>query len=424
MSNLAEIKKEWVVLLVIILLSFLVRFHNFSNRINFGPEQAISLTVSGNYLKEKWSLLGEENVQRVTSFGHRIFHPPIFNYSLVPLILIFNYDPVLITVYFTLLNIVTGFILYLVVKKILNIKVATFALILFLFNSTMIYHSLYIWNQNYIPLVNILIGYFLYQIWKKKLKVEKRNCLVIGLLTGFCVGVEFLYFLTTLVVFGLIVVWSKSKLISVMLFIGGFSIALSPMIVFDIKHQFYFLQTLFQYSLDTINSPGQGSLSYYHFLQFWPLLALIGGLMVNFLYKKQKYVAWALIFIYVGWNLLPFNTSWTQSKGMSPNLTVLKVDQAARAIALDNPNNFNVAALLDFDSRAHPLRYFLKFRYGLNPQGVEQYQNLESLYVLARSGYNFNKAGPYEINAYRPFEVLVLTRVDNDYTVYKLKKSN
>lgn len=424
MSHLISSRKEWVAVIVIIFLASLVRFYNFENRINFGPEQAISLTVSGNYIKEKWTLLGEENVQRVTSFGHRIFHPPIFNYSLIPLILIFNYDPIPITAYFTILNILTGLILYLIVKKIFNIKVAIFTLILFLFNSTMIYHSLFIWNQNYIPLLNILIGYFLFQLWKKDLKAEKRNCLLIGILTGLCVGIEFLYLLTSLLMFVLTIVWSKRKIISGVLYGLGFLMALSPLIIFDIKHQFYFLQTLYQYLLDILQKSGQSSISYYHFLQFWPLLALFGGLIINLMYKRQKYVALLVIIIYVCWNLLSINTNWTQSKGISPGLNINKIDQAARAIAKDDPTNFNVAALLDFDSRAHPLRYFLKFKYGIYPKGVEQYQNLDSLYVLAKAGYNFDTAIAYEINVYKPFYIEVLNKIDNDYTVFKLKKSN
>jgi len=105
-------------LIIILVLAIVIRFYNFTDRINFGPEQAISLLVSSDYINEKFSLLGLPSTQRTTSFGHIIFYPPIFNYSLIPLLILFNYQPIGITAYFAVLNILTGLLIYLAVNKI------------------------------------------------------------------------------------------------------------------------------------------------------------------------------------------------------------------------------------------------------------------------------------------------------------------
>ena len=109
------LKKNSLILIAIFLLAVLVRFYNFPNRVTFWSEQARSLIVAGNYLEEP-SLLGQEYF-RVNSFGHKLFASALFNYSLVPLLLLSKFDPIPITAYFALLNIFSGFALYYVVTS-------------------------------------------------------------------------------------------------------------------------------------------------------------------------------------------------------------------------------------------------------------------------------------------------------------------
>ena len=122
-----------IFIILIIIFALFVRFYNFADRVTFGSEQARSLIVSGRYIKEKPSLLGQEYF-RVTSSGHKLFSGSLFSYSLVPLQLIFNYKPIPITAYFAFLSVFTGLLLFLLTKKVLNFSVAIFSLIIFLFN--------------------------------------------------------------------------------------------------------------------------------------------------------------------------------------------------------------------------------------------------------------------------------------------------
>ena len=151
--------KTNLLLILIFIVATGVRFYNFSNRVTFWSEQARSLIVSANYIKVKPSLLGQEYF-RQDSNSHIIYSGALFNYSLVPLLIVSNYDPVRITAFFAVLNLVTGLVLYLVVKKIFGDKIAIISTILFLFNDFMIYHSLFIWNYNYLPIVGILTLFF------------------------------------------------------------------------------------------------------------------------------------------------------------------------------------------------------------------------------------------------------------------------
>ncbi len=413
------INKTFLLIAITFVLAALVRFYNFENRINFGPEQAISLITSAEYIKVKPSLLGQPNVQRITSQSHTIFTPVIFNYSLVPLLLIFNFDPVPITGFFAFLNITVGLTLFWVINRIFNAKIAFFSIILFLFNDLMIYHSLFIWPSNYIPLLFILIIYFLWKFWKKK---DFLNPFLIGLLSSFAIAGEYYFIITALIIYILILFLSTNKFKVTFIFLSGLVLGNLPTLIFDIKHSFYHIKTLWQYLLDTIATPSQGGIDYYHYLHFWPVFAFLGAVFINFIFGKNRLLAVLILIFYILLNLNSSKISFSKAMGMSEGLNITKVQQAAQVIADDHPQDFNVAQTLDFDSRGHQLRYFLRFKYLVNPKGVEDYKGVNITYALAKANYDFDKSFTYEVTVNKPYNVTALKKLDENYWVYKLTK--
>src|SRR3989344_6961739 len=156
---------RFLAFLLVVILSLFVRFYNFPNRIAFHSEQGLALSVAADYLRDKFSLLGQRMFLRTTSKGHILFSGSLYNYSLIPLQLIFDYDPFPITIVYTLLNIFTAAVLFFLVKKVCNSTVAFYSLILFLLNAEMVSRSMYFWILHTIPLISILS---LYLIWKLK----------------------------------------------------------------------------------------------------------------------------------------------------------------------------------------------------------------------------------------------------------------
>jgi hypothetical protein len=406
-------------LLIIVLLSFalLFRFYNFTDRINFGPEQALSLITSAEYL-EKPSLLGIPSVRRTTSAGHIIFFEPFYTYTLVPFLLLFNYDPIPITAVFGFLNILFGLILFLIVKKYFDYKTAVFTLVLYLFNSLMVAHSLFIWINNYIPYLTIIMIYFFLDFFKKE---SFKSVIAIGFLSGLVLGLQYLFLLTGLPLIVLLVIYiSKKKLINISAYLTGFLTASLPTIIFDLKHDLYNANTLWQYFLDTINNPGQSELAYYHFFHFWPLFFLVCGILLAKLYKVHKVYVAIIMFLYLFLNLNNRNISINNAVGMPDGINYKALDRVSEIIAFDNPVNFNVATTYDFDTRAHPLRYMLTYRYGTKPNGIDEYPQSSILYVLSNKEYNFTNA-PWEISSFETKKINLLFK-GNSYFVYKLDK--
>ncbi len=409
--------KKIPVIILILFLAVVVRFYNFENRITFGPEQAISLLVSADYINEKFSLLGLPSTQRTTSFGHIIYYPAVFNYSLIPLLLITNYNALIITGFFALLNILTGLLIYFLAKKISNEKTALFSSIIFLFSDYMIHHSLFIWSVNYLPLLSVIIFFLIARAYQRK--PVKLTALWIGLLAGLSFGVEYIYLFSGMLIFSLTVHFAKNRLISSCLFLAGAALSILPTIIFDLTHDFYHFKTLWRYLLDTMAIPGQSKITYYHFLHFWPLLAIIGGAGLYIVSKKSTITAWILLLIYITVNLASPKVSFQNPIGMYKDLNYPVFKSAAQSIASNSPENFNVVTTFDFDSRAHPLRYLLKYNHNLTPQGVEDYPNSESLYILTTPNYQVLTTSLWEISSFRPDKTETLNNLTH-FSVIKL----
>lgn len=412
--------KKQLLLVLLISLGLLIRFYNYPQRINFGPEQGLALLTSGDYLNNGFSLLGQKTFLRTTSVGHVLFSGALYNYSLVPLLLLFNYQPLPITICFTLLNILTGLAFYFVVKKIFGLKSAEFSLIIFLFSDLMIFHSMFIWILDYLPLIGILS---LYYFWRYRKQSSWQFALILGILSGVGVNLEYIYLFTAALVFFLILIFSKNKFRDSAIFILGCGLGDFTMVLFDLKHDFYYTRTLWQYFIDTLKNPGQSQLSYYHFLNWFPILYLAAGKFLSLMYQKSKVIAVFLVVIYVLFNLVNSEkVSFTKAVGMVPGMTYAKLDLAASKISSDQPENFNLSYLPDADFRAYALRYLLTYVYKNKPQSLENYSSIRTLYVFAGNNYNFGEYQPWEVRAMNATKIDVLSRIDDNYSVYKLSK--
>ena len=389
-------------------LAFFVRLYNFSNRVSFWTEQAQSLIVSTNYLS-KPSLLGQE-FYRTDSRGHIIFAGADFNYALVPLILLFRGDPILITSAFAFLNLITGLMIYIITGKLFNKTIALFSSVIFLFNDLMIYHSLFIWIYNPLPLIGLFILY----------AVIKRKNIWTGFLSGLAFSLQIMFAAFVLPILGMVILRAKNKVKAVILFLAGAVVADLPMVLFDIKHKFYETITIFQYFLDTLRGRSDATFNYYYFLFLWPIFAIVAGVFIYSIWKKSKAAAYGLLGVYFIANLTSTKLNWTGPNGAN-GIKVNEIKLASEQIAKNAPEKFNVASVLDFDKRAYVLRYFVQYKYGKTPEGVENYPNSKELYVLAPNKFDYKGSNIWEIKVGGPYDVTKLTDVGANYQISKLQ---
>ncbi len=414
--------------LLIIFLFFagaFLRLYNFEDRMIFGPEQGISLMTSAANL-EKFSLLGEINLQRATSASHIPFHGAYYSYLLLPLIVLANYQVLPITLAFTGLNLITALVFFVVSQKLFGKTVAALALFFFIFSAVMIHHSLFTWILNPLPLVGIL------NLWFFSKLVKNRKLLSpifwIGFLSGFGFGLQNLYLPLGALMLILITIFSRRKLISVPAYFFGAILGNLPMVIFDLRHDFYHLRTLWQYFLDVyLTHTVSGFTDYYHFLYLFPYLFLLFAFVAINLSKIFKPLALAPLLLFVYYNFTSPKFDLNHSTGMPLGITTQSLETAAGLIATDlaaSPpaSRFNLATLWDFDTRANPLRYLLKYYHRQIPEGYENYADIDTLYVFAPNSYDIEKPRVWELTAFRPYRIFDLGINSPGYRLYKLSK--
>src|SRR3990167_5012179 len=380
------VNKKTLALFLIFLAGFIVRFYNYPQRINFSAEQGLALGTSADYVKEKFTLLGQRTFLRTTSKGHLLFSGALYNYSLIPLQLIFDYDPFPITIVYTLLNIFTAAVLFFLVKKVFNSTVAFYSLILFLFNAEMVSRSMYFWILHTIPLISILS---LYLIWKLKKTGSDSATLMLGILGGIAFTLEYFYFFTIVLVLIFTIIFSMKKVQHSLLYVLGTAIGAYTIIAFDMRNNFYHTMTLWQYFLDKVSS-------------------------------MNKMLVIVFIALYILINLNSKQISFNSAVGMSRGLTYSIVLEAAKSIGDDNPHNFNIVDLPDNDFRAYRFRYLVKNLSDKKPAGVEDYTNISTLYVFGDRNFNLARQQPWEIDTFGATKIETLATLKNGYFVYKL----
>lgn len=403
-------------LVAVVIAAIFVRYYNYNNRMVFDSEQARSLIISGNNLKDKFSLLGQEYF-RTTSTGHKLFSGALFSYSLVPLQVLFNFDAYKITIYFGLLNIFTGVLLYHLSSKIFNKKIALISTILFLFSDMMIKHSMFIWILNYVPLLGVSVTYLVAKYFKDRKLVYP---VLLGLLMGVGINLHYPIIVFTGIVGLMIAIKSKFNVSHLAVYLFGLLLGNWPTIIFDLRHNWYHLRMFYQYVLDTFAGNGQ-NISYYYLFLLWPILCIAVAWIITKI-ARSNFLIVVLLLLYLDINL---TSKWVSFKGaneMPDNLRYSDIMKTAEIIAKDKPENFNVSTLFGFDARGFILRYPLEFNYGYKPQSVEEYKNISSLYVMALNDEDIKNPSRYELQSFLPYNYIKLDNINDSYQIYKLTK--
>lgn len=422
MSFLRKVWADKYIWLLIFLLSVgaFLRLYNFHARLIFGPEQGISFLTSAANLT-KFSLLGETNLQRATSDHHIPFHGAYYSYLLLPFLVGFKFQVLPTSLVFVFLNLLTALVFLVVTVKLFGKEIGALSLFFFLFSSVMIHHSLFAWILNPLPLLGVLTLWSVSRLWRAKQRL--LPVLWLGIMSGFGFGLQNLYLPFGVFLFILILVISQRRFWASLVFALGAVIGNLPMVIFDLRHDFYHVRTMWQYFWDVYHHQVSGFTDYYHFLYLFPYLFIFYAIISLICYRLSRPLVLIPLSLFLYFNLSSPMFNLRSATGMPPGITLASLEKAAGIINRDHPpTKFNVATLWDFDTRAHPLRYLLTYYYGKTPMPVEEYANIDALYVFAPSDYDIVHPRVWELQTYLPYSVTDLKVGHSDYRLYKLTK--
>lgn len=282
-------KKEKIILLILLILGAVLRFYDLENRLSFDWDQEnFAWEAKRMIIDHKMTLIGAP-----TSIGG-IHLGPFYTYLSNLFYFIFKMDPAGAGILSILFGIATIAGFYFVGKKLFNKEAGYLAAFLYAISFPLILWDLVAWNPAPFHLFVLLTIFFLYQVLKK----EKYLIFLLALLgIGFHLHFSaLLFFLLSLVV----LFFYRPKFSQKTLFLSGlvFLLTVSPLIVFDLRHNFHNSRQLINFFLfpETKFSPTG--------VKFLPIGRMIWeGIFSFFLYVWPK--ALARIFLILIWLSLP-----------------------------------------------------------------------------------------------------------------------
>jgi hypothetical protein len=188
----------------------------------------------------------------------------------------------------------------------------------------------------------------------------------------------------------------------------GFILGDLPFFIFELRHQFYNLKTIF---LVFTNLKGTGSSSPHYFI--YPLFVLIlwGLLLLSKKYKKPFYLLILFFLLFKSDPGLDKIKGWNYPEQIKVRDYILK-DGC--------PKNFNIAATMQGDTRFHSLRFLLIQR-NCFPISEEDYSSNEILYLVAPNNRRPETEKVWEVASFRPFKIEKEEKLNEHITLFILK---
>lgn len=234
-------KKETILLIILVLVAFLLRFYLLPEKLFFGPEQGRDFLVVKHIVQDHaLTLIGSK------TDINGIFHGPIFYYLAILPFLLSKGDPVVISAFFVFINAITVIPLYFLAKNLFNKQTALIAGTLFAVSYAGIVYARWLSNPPLSIPISALFFLSLYYFLKK----EDWYLCVTALFFGALVQIQFLnliFFSAILfVLLGIHIPRLRKTnplilLISCVLLVG---LSIGNFLLFDVRHEFLITKSI------------------------------------------------------------------------------------------------------------------------------------------------------------------------------------
>ena len=273
-----------MVLIGILLIGIFLRFYRLNGFLTFLGDQGRDAII----VKRIISLEHFPAIGAPTSIG-QVYLGPFYYYFIAPWLLFFNYQPIGLAFGVALFSSLYLLINYFVVRELFDKRVALISTIFLSFSSVLIDFSRFSWNPNLLPLFTLLTVYFVI----KSLKTNKWYYFALsGAFISFSIQLHYLaLFLIPPIGILLIATFIKKikqsnnlptgrqgetmkQLKNYLLMLFSFILFSSPLIVFDLRHQFLnskLFLALFQSSGSTLLTKFDSFFDSFYFLNKFSL---------------------------------------------------------------------------------------------------------------------------------------------------------
>lgn len=300
-ASLKFIQKNWVLISILLIGAFLRLFRINEYMTFLGDEGRDAIVVRNLIVKLDPILIGPG-----TSVGG-MYLGPLYYYFMAPFMILSRLSPVGPAVGVALLGVLTIYLVYLTSKEWFGQKAAVVASLFYAISPTVIVYSRSSWNPNIMPFFALLSIYSVWKVWKDK----KYNYLVVAAVSfAFVLQSHYLGLLLAPTLF---IVWllSKVPLKSTLLSLLVFVTLMSPLAIFDLRHDFMNSKALYKFL--TVRQETVSIRPWTAIPKTYPIFEQINA---SLLVAKQP-IAWLVTLILVSWVVVYFlNKKFDVKKNM------------------------------------------------------------------------------------------------------------
>ena len=348
--------------------------------------------------------------------GRDLYQGSLTYYFELIFLLLTKFDPVNATYLFMCVGVLMVIPLFYGVKMLINKSAGFAAAIIYILTPLYINYTRSLWNPCFqfvwTPLLIFLIGLH---------NQSKKNfiLLFIGITGGLCLLFHYQYIV---ILAGVIVYYffvNKQSWKGISLLLGGMGIGFSPMILFELRNNFYNIRTaiFFVQKFSEQNNASPREIINVHYFVSISLVALpiVLWYVRNYLTKR---VLFLLYFILMLIALYTYGPRPQQAAGMAPEWNVRMEEKAYGYIRTSGVKDFNVVNL-GYDTVATVQKFFLK-RDGISID-FENYYTNNHLFVITDKK-DFMKTDTYEISTFKPSKLVKTWKINDRYSLYLMKR--
>ncbi|MBN1168296.1 glycosyltransferase family 39 protein [Candidatus Woesebacteria bacterium] len=345
--------------------------------------------------------------------GRQIFHSSITYYFSLLFLLPAHFSPAVSSYLFTLFATLSLIPLYLSVKTFVNKNSAIFMTIIYSLLPFYIDYSRFLWNPNF---QFILTPYLFYILALYKKYKSKILLFCVGLGSGILLLFHYQYIVIIVVLFFYIMKAEKNLKRS-LIFSGGFIAGFSPLLVFELRNNFYNLQTALLFVKEMGSSKFSNNWFSPHYIlsvSFFTTLAVLYFTKLN-IGKKINLITFLLL---LSLSIVKYFPHPESAFGSSANWNYPKEEKVYKIITTEDLDSFNVVNLI-YDTKANVQKYLLTVNN--TQENLKDYYHNKYLYIITDKGDPLNDPA-YEVATFKPSKILKTWKIDNVHFLYLIKR--
>lgn len=404
--------------LIITLASVFAHFWNYKDMAGFTLDAPIHLTAVKEMVDSgKISLVGPSVTSKET-FGRMIFTGPFYYYVLAAAGILTGWNVIFISGFLTGLWLISFGILFFWLNKKFGGVIAILVYSILSFYPFFIQFSRQITNPQLIPVLGTL--FFISLVERKK----GIHYLLSGIFWGLGLNVHYSTILWVFIAgfFMLNEIYHKKfRLINWLILVLGIVLAEIPFIIFELRHNFYNLNTvIFHYKYGNFSQGYTFNIWYYYALPFLtPAAYLLGKFLHNI--RKTKVYSAAIVILSVLAVYFALSAFGTQGQKMThfPGWSIDTQKRVANIIIKDNEKDFEVAETISSDTRAMDIRWWLR-EANVPVMDVVSYKTSPVLYLVTTGDRPPETETVWEVSSLRPFNIEFKNDIGGGLYLYKL----